>query len=177
MNTTLACSIAALAICTSLMGCANDTGKPKDGTQGPFAAGAGGFTGFSPPPFPAGSPSVPPLSMGTTPTGFKPGVSSCSNARDSANGLVSDACVQCACNMKRAETIACTTDCWALLVCVAQHCDPTDTNCVITQCAVVVGGAANLAAVGAQARVVPFMACATQCMADDFWDAGRENDF
>jgi hypothetical protein len=179
MTTTLACSIAALAICVGGMACANDTGQPKAGTQGPFTPGAG-FPGVSPP-FPAGSPNVPPTSIGTAPTGFEPGldpgVASCSDARGSANGLVSDACVQCACKMKPAETIACGAACWALLVCVTQHCSPTDTNCIVAECAALIGGAANLAAVGAQARAVPFSACASQCITDDFSEAGRENDF
>jgi hypothetical protein len=172
-------AIVALAICcTTALGCANDTGAPKNGADGPSFPGASGFAGVgTTPPLAAGTGSVPPTSMGMGGSGFEPTAPSCADAKERASGFVSDACVQCSCNMKPTETGACTTECWALLACVSQRCDPTDVNCVVSQCGEVVGGAANLAAVGALARAVPFMACASQCMFEDFSEAGPENDF
>jgi hypothetical protein len=184
MKTKLARAIAALAIgCTSALGCANDTGKPKvDVPDEPFGPSVG-FPGVTPPLPVGGSGSVTPPSAGGPdfpgrfPQAGSAGIASCSDAKNTASGFVSDACVQCACNMKLAETIACSTECWALAACVLQHCDPTDTNCIISQCTAVVGGMANLATAGGQARAVPFVACAAQCTVDDFSEAGPQNDF
>jgi hypothetical protein len=65
--------------------------------------------------------------------------------------------------MKELETRVCTRDCFALSACVAANCEQTDTNCIIMRCADAVGGAANLATVGALARATPFTGCWTQC--------------
>jgi hypothetical protein len=47
--------------------------------------------------------------------------------------------------------------------CVSYSCDPTDVTCIVDKCADAVGGAANLATVGALARAAPFAACAADC--------------
>ena len=176
MKTTLARSLAALALCAAALGCANDTGRPKNVPDGPFAPSVG-FPGVMPPLPVAGSGSTRPPTGEDFPGRFPPApVGSCSDARDTANGLVSDSCVQCACNMKLAETVACTTDCWALAACVLQHCVLTDTPCIVSQCTAVVGGMAELVTAASLARAVPFTACAAQCSVDDFSEAGPQND-
>jgi hypothetical protein len=84
-------------------------------------------------------------------------------AKENSGNMAPDKCVSCLCGMKPTETAACTADCWKLANCVAAHCDASDTNCIIANCADAVGGAANLATVGALARATPFTACAADC--------------
>jgi hypothetical protein len=84
-------------------------------------------------------------------------------AKENSGNMAPDKCVSCLCGMKPTETSACTADCWKLANCVAAHCDASDTNCIIANCADAVGGAANLATVGALARATPFTACAADC--------------
>jgi hypothetical protein len=84
-------------------------------------------------------------------------------AKENSGNMASDKCTSCLCGMKATETSACTADCWKLAYCVAAHCDASDTNCIIANCADAVGGAANLATVGALARATPFTACSSMC--------------
>jgi hypothetical protein len=84
--------------------------------------------------------------------------------QDSSLGLIGDDCTACTCDTDPAATAACTNECWSLLICVSEHCDRTDVNCIVANCADGVGGAANLAVAGALARATPFEQCASKCL-------------
>lgn len=168
-----------LALGLPFAACANDTGRPKDDS----AFGSGGFIGVvpvTPPSFgSAGTGGFSSPTMPTNPGSSDPGVADCRQlSTDNARGQFSDACIGCLCKANAPTTLSCTADCWALTSCVSSHCDPTDTNCILAACGDAVGGAVNIASVGALARQVPFDKCSSECLPPvPISDGGPENDF
>jgi hypothetical protein len=162
-----------------LAGCTNDTGRPKD-PDGP------GFFPEGPTPPQVLSPPTAPMtpvgtsgmgSMGTSPMGQPVGPVSCGVAKEIASGIVSDACVECACELNLAATVACTADCWQLMVCVARHCERTDTTCIVEHCNPS-GDLSALTMAGNLARAVPIGSCAPECFFDgEISEAGSDHDF
>ena len=145
-----------LALGCMAVACGDDDDHPAkdggagEGGSGGTKAGSGGSAGK------AGS-------SGKGGAAGDSGVDCAGTAKENSGNMAPDKCVSCLCGMKPMETAACTADCWKLANCVAAHCDASDTNCIIANCADAVGGAANLATVGALARATPFTACAADC--------------
>jgi hypothetical protein len=146
-----------LALGCMAVACGDDDDHPSkvdaggEGGSGGTKAGSGGSAGTK-----AGSGGKGGAGDGST--------ADCADtAKENSGNMATDKCVSCLCGMKPTETSACTADCWKLAVCVAANCDASDTACIIEKCADAVGGAANLATVGALARATPFTACAADC--------------
>jgi hypothetical protein len=180
MTARLVAAIGWLALCALAQACANDTGRPKldDG----FTFGSAGFIGqVIPPVGPAGTggfgaPTMP--TMPTMPTNPLPRLTCREQVEQNSGGGFGFACADCMCAMDEMATLACTADCWKVANCIASHCDPTDTKCIIAACADAVGGAANLVTAASLARMAPFAKCASTCgSALPISDGGPENDF
>jgi hypothetical protein len=168
MNTRLAEVIGLCALCASALSCANDTGSPKPPAGSSSMFGTAGFVGSMTPPVAGRVGATGGSQGGSDPIGtFPPPVDAMSCrvlAQDSAQGLISEDCSACTCDANAAATAACTGGCWRLLICVSEHCDPTDTNCIVANCADEVGGVVNLANASVLARATPFAQCASKCV-------------
>jgi hypothetical protein len=81
------------------------------------------------------------------------GVSAAGECVDDISPLVPQQCASCICEMSAecAEAaLACSDDCWNLILCIATDCggNTDDTGCIVSACAAYLGGVDQATAVG-----------------------------